>query len=268
MGITNAPINPQIFFGRVMHGRLFPKRNHFNYASYALALPLSKLDNLAIARNRFAALSFYDCDHGECAQGSGGNDLENWAREILGKYGLNDITDDITLICMPRIFGYVFNPVSFWLCRDKEQNLRAVICEVHNTFGEKHSYLCAHPDHRPIVHDDIIKAEKLFHVSPFLEREGRYDFRFDLRDNKFGVWIDFFNGEGKKQLATSLIGGFEAMEARPLRKAFWCYPLITFKAIILIHWQALKLVAKGIKYISKPLQKDVRLSASENLKEQ
>lgn len=244
-----------------MHGRLFPKRNQFTYNIYYLAIPLSQIRNLPIAYNRFAALSFHDKDHGR----RDGSNLENWAREILDKYKIKEANGDIKLICMPRIIGYVFNPVSFWLCYDDQENIRAVLCEVHNTFGERHTYLCAHEDHQPILFDDTLKAEKVFHVSPMLEREGHYEFRFDARSEKFNTWINFFDENGKKQLATALTGQLKEMNTKNLNKAFWCYPLVTFKAIILIHWQALKLLLKGIKYIPRPQQKPERLSTTENL---
>lgn len=252
---------PQIFFGKVMHARLFPKRNNFTYGIYYLSLPLSKIKNLPIAYNRFAPLSFYDRDHGQ----RNGDDLEAWARSILSDYGIGCVDGEIELICMPRIFGYVFNPVSFWLCRDKEGELRAVLCEVNNTFGERHTYLCAHDDHRPITGQDKLKGEKVFHVSPLLKREGYYEFRFDARNDKFKVGIDFYDGAGQKKLVTSLSGKFELMEKGALRKAFWAYPLVTFKAITLIHWQAFKLLVKGIRYISRPPQKPQRVSATDNL---
>ncbi len=255
-------VRPELFFGDVMHGRLFPKRNNFTYGIYYLSLPLSSLDALPIARNKWAFLSFYDRDHGDCD----GSDLNMWARDILKAHNLDRVADgEITLMCMPRILGYVFNPVSFWLCHDVSGGLRAVLCEVHNTFGERHTYLCAHEDQRVIEYEDIMTAQKLFHVSPFLKREGHYTFRFDCRENKFKALIDFYDGQGRKQLVTALSGGFEAMTKSRIRKAFWGYPLVTFKAITLIHWQALKLVAKGIKYIPRPTQKKERLSATTTL---
>jgi len=254
-------IAPQILFGRVMHGRLFPRRNHFNYGIYYLSLPLSRTDNLPIAHNKFAPLSFYDRDHGHCDDGN----LDRWARDILTTYGIDKADGDITLICMPRVFGYVFNPVSFWLCRDKSGALRAVLCEVHNTFGERHTYICAHANQRAISQNDTMRGDKLFHVSPLLKREGHYEFRFNISADKFSVWIDFFDGDNKKQLVTSLNGTFSPMTKQTLRRAFWQYPLVTFKAITLIHWQALKLLAKGIKYIPRPTQKKERVSKMRNL---
>jgi len=244
-----------------MHGRLFPKRNNFTYGIYYLAIPLSQINALPIAHNRFAPLSFYDRDHGHCD----GRDLEEWARTILADHGIKEADGDITLVCMARVFGYVFNPVSFWLCHDKQGGLRAVLCEVHNTFGEKHTYICAHDDHRPITASDVLTGEKAFHVSPLLKREGHYEFRFDVRDERLVISIDFFDAQGKKQLVTSLAGTLKSMNTATLRKAFWRYPLVTFKAIILIHWQALKLLSKGMKYISRPPQKPQCTSTTRNL---
>jgi DUF1365 family protein len=254
-------VDAQLFFGRVMHGRLFPKKNNFTYGIYYLALPLSKLAKIPIAHNTFAPLSFYDRDHGDCD----GSNLEHWARKTLLEYGLSKANGEITLLCMPRVFGYVFNPVSFWLCHDKQGDLRAVLCEVHNTFGERHTYLCAHEDQRVIEHSDVLSGEKLFHVSPLLKREGRYTFRFDVRDGKYGVSIDFYDADDKKQLVTTLMGDFEPMNKQTLRTAFWRYPLVTVKAIILIHWQAAKLLSKGIKYIARPQQKDQKTSGTDKI---
>lgn len=255
-------IEPQIFSGKVMHGRLSPKKNVFSYGIYYVAIPLSKLAHLPLPINRWGALSFYEHDHGACD----GGDLEAWARKLLKKHDLdNAVNGEIQLVCMPRILGYVFNPVSFWLCYDKDQNLRAVLCEVNNTFGERHTYLCATPDHQPISKTSVLKGQKVFHVSPFLEREGHYTFRFDTGSDYFKAWIDFYDADDRKKLVTSLCGTLEPMTKASLRKVFWAHPLVTFKSIALIHWQALKLVFKGIKYIRKPRQFEQTVSTTENL---
>jgi DUF1365 family protein len=254
-------IKPSILFGKVMHKRLFPKVNAFAYEIYYLTIPLSEINNLPLAYNRAGLLSFYDRDHGACD----GSSLEEWARGILYDYNIAHADGEIVLVCMPRILGYVFNPVSFWLCYDKTASLRAVLCEVHNTFGERHTYLCAHDDHRIINKADVMEGQKLFHVSPFLKREGHYTFRFDAHDGKFAAHIDFYDGEGRKQLVTALNGVLQPMSPAALNKAFWHYPLVTFKAIALIHWQAAKLLSKGIKYISKPMQNQEKVSTSSNL---
>lgn len=254
-------IVPQLLTAKVMHKRLFPKENGFHYGIYYYALPLSGLAELPVKVNKPAMVSFYERDHGY----HDGSDLKLWARNILNDYNITKADGEIVLVTMPRILGYVFNPVSFWLCYDETHKLRAVISEVHNTFGEVHSYLCAHEDQRVIEREDVLTAQKLFHVSPFLEREGHYTFRFDVRPETFGVWIDFYDVEGRKKLVTSLLGKLQPLTPKAVRRAFWGHPLVTLKAIFLIHWQAVKLLAKGIKYIPKPLQKKEKVSASDNL---
>ena len=254
-------IKHRIMTGKVMHKRLFPRENSFTYGIYYLALRLKFLKQLQIALNCFSYFSFYERDHGPCD----GSSLDLWARSILSDYDLSDSVEDIELICMPRVLGYVFNPVSFWLCFDSEKNLRAVLCEVHNTFGERHTYVCAHKDHRVISNTDILKGEKVFHVSPFLKREGNYEFRFVYDAERFAAFIDYFDNTGKKQLITSLSGKFSELSKTNVLKAFFRYPLVTFKAVYLIHWQAMKLLLKKIRFISKPAQIDRHITPSNDL---
>lgn len=249
-------IAPQLFTAQVMHSRIFPRRNSFNYGVYYLVLPLPT----APVPGRLA--SFHAKDVGL----RDGSDPTQWVRGILTEYSLNELTHDIVLVAMPRVLGYVFNPVSFYFCLDADGQTRAVLCEVHNTFGEQHSYLCAHADHRPIMSGDWLEADKVFHVSPFLPREGSYKFRFDLRADKLGIWIDYYDAANNKQLLTSLTGEFTPLTAVNLQRAFWRYPLVALKAVLLIHWQALKLVAKGIRYIPRSTQLAEKVAASRELR--
>lgn len=248
-------IAPQIFTAKVMHKRLFPRENGFTYGVYYLALPLpAAAIPGSLVRFDAADLGYRD-----------GSDPSTYAKSILAKYGLEKETQHIMLITMPRVLGYVFNPVSFYLCLDISKRLKAVIAEVHNTFGEQHTYLCAHTNHAPIEADDWLEAAKLFHVSPFLEREGHYRFRFSLQEKKLGIWIDYFDKEKNKQLLTSLTGNLQPLTKQSLRKAFWSHPLVTLKTILLIHWQALKVVRKRIRYIKKPEQYEKKISSTYNL---
>lgn len=246
-----------------MHRRLFPKINQFTYGIYYLALPLSKigksLENTYLKYNRFGLMSFYNKDHGD----RDGTDLRQWADKTLKSQNIDSVDGEIILVTMPRILGYVFNPVSFWYCFDKEQTLKAVICEVNNTFGETHTYVCAY-EQNSIERDTMMKTDKVFHVSPFLTRDGGYQFRFALNDKNMGAWIDYFHENGKKQLLTALSGTFTPMTRQSLRKAFWKYPLVTLKAIFLIHWQAVKLFAKRVEYVPKPAQLLKRVTKTEN----
>lgn len=252
---------PRVMTGTVMHSRLFPARNIFNYGIYYIALPLTQPKPPALPFNCPGLLSFHEKDHGLCD----GSPLLPWIRDILNRYQITQADGEIVLISLPRVCGYVFNPVSFWLCYDRAGGLRAALCEVHNTFGERHSYLCAHTDRRVIQKSDTLEAAKVFHVSPFLEREGHYRFVFDVSEDAMKIQIDYFDAHGKKKLVTSLSGHFEPLSRAALRKAFWRYPLVTIRAITLIHWQALKIIWKGMRYIRRPLQKAETVTTTENL---
>lgn len=248
-------IAPQIFKAKIIHKRLLPKVNTFTYRLYYLAIPLPATSIPSWVQSfPKEDLGYRD---GYCP--------EIWARSILKSYNLSEKTAHIMLITMPRVLGYVFNPVSFYLCFDSEKHLRAVISEVHNTFGEQHSYLCAHPDHKPIDRQEWMEAEKLFHVSPFLERNGRYHFRFDIQPEKIGISIDYYDKENNKQFFALLAGDLSPLNRSSLSRVFWEHPLVTLKAICLIHWQALKLLAKGIRYIPKPRPYTKKLTVSDKL---
>lgn len=244
-------ITPQIFNAKVMHKRLSPRKNHFVYEVYYLALPLPTSE----VKRRF--LSFEPKDLGF----KDGTDPEIFARQILKTYGFERKIKNMMLVTMPKVLGYVFNPVSFYFCFDENKNLLAVIAEVHNTFGEDHSYFCAHPDSSPMDSDEWLEAKKNFHVSPFLPRNGSYRFKFSLKENTLGIWIDYFDADNNKQLMTSLIGTLKPLHESSLHKAFWAHPFLTLKTIGLIHLQALKLFCKNIPYFKKPEQDSEKLSA-------
>jgi len=261
---------PKLLNAKVFHKRLSPKVNSFTYGIYYYCLPLSQLSstninlansNLEFPINKKGLVSFYLKDHGH----KDGSCLTSWAKEVLKRFDVHQANGEIVLVAMPRVLGYVFNPVSFWLCLDRNEQLRAVICEVNNTFGETHCYLCRHEDGRPIEVNDKLQAKKLFHVSPFIEREGHYEFRFNFKEDCFAACIDLFNASGDKTLVTSLSGRLSPLTKSAVNTAFWKHPLVTFKAIYLIHWQALKLISKGIKHLSKPKQKPEKFSTTSNL---
>lgn len=247
-------IEPHILFGNVMHKRLLPKINSFRYKIYYLVLPLSKLhsgvENKFFKFNKWGLLSFYNRDHGY----RNDDNPEVWARDVLKKHGVTSANGGIILVTMPRVLGYVFNPVSFWYCFDPLKKLRAVICEVNNTFGETHSYVCVHDDQGEITQDDILVGQKMFHVSPFLEREGMYQFRFSMRSDKMGAWINFYDAQDKQKLVTVLSGKFSKLDEGQVLRAFLKHPLVTLKAITLIHWQAVKLFFNRTEYVPKPPQ--------------
>ena len=187
-----------------------------------------------------------DRDHGGApGQGRGAA----WVREVLGAHQLLQPAR-ISLLTQPRVLGYVFNPVSFWLCHDADEALVAVIAEVTNTFGERHSYLCHKPDCGPIGPSDRLQATKIFYVSPFQPIEGGYVFRFDIRPDRLGIWIDYSQGEGG--LIATLTGHRRALTNRSILRAMLLRPMGARRVMALIFWQALKLKVKGARYRVRP----------------
>lgn len=245
-------VKAQIYTAKVMHKRLFPKINAFTYGVYYLAFPLPHKN----IKGMFTRFDPHDIGFRD------GRDPFDFARSIITNYGLANSVKDIMLITMPKILGYVFNPVSFYFCLDQDKNIKAVICEVHNTFKEQHIYLCAHEDHQTIKQNDWLEAEKIFHVSPFLERNGKYRFRFSVHENKLNIFINYVDQDGQIQLITSMVGSLVPLTAKSLRSAFFKHPFVTLKTILLIHFQAFKLMGKKIKYKNKPQQNQMRISAS------
>jgi uncharacterized protein len=248
---------PSLIHGEVMHRRHRPVGNAFTYRSFCLALPLARIGDLAglgLAHNRRALVSFFDHDHGE----RDGSALEPWLRRLLAA---EDVVADgeIVLYAFPRMLGYVFNPVSFWLCHDRDGRVRAVLCEVCNTFGECHNYLLAHPDNRPLVSGETVASRKAFHVSPFCETKGSYRFRFHFAADRWLARIDYHDTIGESDTATleplletSVSGVPEPLSPMAVRGLLWRYRWFTLGVILRIHWQAVKLWAKQVPYVPKP----------------
>jgi DUF1365 family protein len=240
-----------LFRGRVMHARLRPRQHVFSYPIFFLRLRVDALDRLScrfLSVDGFNLVSFHRRDHGP----RDGSDLLPWIRDLLAREGCGFADGEIWLQSFPRVLGYVFNPVSFWLCHDREGGLRAVLCEVNNTFGEHHNYLLAHEDGRLIRADDVMQARKIFHVSPFFPVSGRYSFRFAPAEASTVFRIDYEDDEGKI-LLTSVSGQGQPLRAAALLRCFLAHPWMTMLVIVRIHWQALRLWRKGIPFLSKPV---------------
>ena len=240
----------QIFFGGVMHARLRPKRNAFRYGVFFLRFPLSaiqELENILFSVNRWNIFSFHFRDHGA----RDGSPPEPWIRYQLARAGVSEADGEIYLQIFPRMLGYVFNPVSFWMCHDKDGALRAALCEVNNTFGEHHSYLLVHPDRRPIEAGDSLVVRKALHVSPFCEVVGDYAFQFQVDERASCIRIDYADPQGRL-LLTSVWGKAVRFGLGSLARAFFLYPWMTLGVIARIHYQAAKLWCKGVPWFSKP----------------
>lgn len=243
---------PSLAFGAVMHERFAPVSHRFSYTMFTVCLPLSSLDAAAspiFGIERLRLFSFYRRDHGA----RDGSLLLPWLRKILRRHDLEEVCDgEVMLQTMPRLFGFVFNPVSFWYCLDREGHVRAVLAEVNNTFGEHHNYLVAHEDSRPIGADDTLLARKVFHVSPFYPVSGEYAFRFHTTGAHLRVAIDYLDS-GDLQLATRVSGRLQPLTAASLFKAWLRCPLLTLGVVARINMQALRLFAKRVPFFHKPL---------------
>lgn len=240
-----------IYTGEVMHRRLAPVGHAFRYGVFFMRLrvdaPPARWPAL-MSRNRWNLFSFYDADHGP----RDGSALEPWLRDLLSKNGLDCADGAIWLQTFPRVLGYVFNPVSFWLCHDRDGALRAVLAAVSNTFGEHHHYLVAHTDARPITSGDWLKASKVFHVSPFFPVTGEYSFRFTDTGERCCFRIDYDDGRGAR-LLTSVGGVAAPLQTPALAFAFFRYPWMTLGVMLRIHYHALRLWLKRLPFYSKPL---------------
>lgn len=234
--------------GYTWHGRKGAIRNAFRYNVDFVMLDAEAVvgSNFAFGRNRFGLFSLRDRDHGGPPEKGRG---ACWVREVLEAHGI-PAPHRIELLAQPRVLGYVFNPVSFWLCWDEAGELRTVISEVTNTYGDRHSYLCHHKDHAAIMPHDELMAQKILHVSPFQRVTGGYRFRFDITDDRIGIWIDFTDGDGG--VTATLVGSRAPLRRSGVVLAMLRRPFGTRRVMALIHWQALKLWLKGALFRTRP----------------
>ena len=183
-----------IYSGFVTHRRFKPKRHFFSYKTFSLLIDLNEVEDLGrkikfFSYNKFNILSFYDSDHGP----RDGSSLFRWVKKTLAKSKINIGSGSVKLLCYPRFFGYVFNPLSIFYCYDENSQLKAVLYEVKNTFNEQHTYVFpTSPSSNLILH----KCDKKFYVSPFIEMKTFYNFRLLKPGNTINVFIKQADIEG------------------------------------------------------------------------
>jgi uncharacterized protein len=236
-------LNSALYSGSVLHRRVRPVIHTLRYRVFWLLLDLDEIDDLAktlwlFSRNRFNALGFYDRDHGDGETAP----LRTQIRQQLSKA---DVRADgkILILSMPRILGYVFNPLSVYFCYDADDELKAIVYQVHNTFGERHNYVLPVCDAGGRIQQ---QCEKAFYVSPFLGMDLRYAFNVVPPGQGINVSIRGYDSSGLVIL-TALSGERRELSDRSLFFALCAFPFLTLKVVAAIHWHALRLYFKGLK---------------------
>ena len=256
---SSLPMPAAMYAARVMHRRLVKPFYRFVYRVFYLLLDVDRVDDAArglvlFSHNRFNLLAFHDRDHGHGQEGQ----LRTWAEHALRESGIELEGGRIRLLCMPRMLGFVFNPISLWYCEHRDGTLRAVIAEVRNTFGEKHSYVLASGG-APVAYESVQEKDKCFHVSPFFDLVGRYQFRLSEPAERLRVLIHETR-EGIPILDATLAGERVALTDRAIAWQVLKMPAMTLKVVAGIHWEALKIWLRGARFHRKPEPPSVDIS--------
>lgn len=240
-----------LYVGHVVHRRLAPTRHRLLYALFQMLLDLDEIPKLTrrlrlFSHNRFNVFSFHDRDHGDGRTGP----LGGYVRGLLADAGVDIGAGRIKLLCMPRLFGHVFNPISLYFCHAEDGRLAAMLYEVTNTYKERHSYLIAVPaDDGPVVRQSCRKA--LF-VSPFMDMDMAYEFTVALPGETICTTVRGRSASGDPMIVATFRGRREALTDGALAMALATHPFLTLKVVAAIHWEAVKLLIKGLKLRPHP----------------
>ncbi len=238
-----------LYFGRVTHQRMRPKRHFLAYWLFMMLVDIDELPRLGgalrlFSYNRFGLVSFYDRDHGA----GDGENLRSYVERYLAEAGIAADGGPIRLLCLPRILGYVFNPISVYFCYRSIGGLSAILYEVSNTFGQRHTYLIpVRGEEGPVTQS----CEKRLYVSPFMEMAMRYDFRVIPPAQSVSITVNAGDPDGLL-IATCFAGRRTVLSDRTLARTLAAYPLLTLKVIAGIHWEALLLLLKGLRLTRRP----------------
>ena len=240
-----------IYNGKVIHKRFKPKKHFFSYKVFSLLIDLDEINNIDkkiifFSHNKFNLISFYDKDHGD----RNNTNLKDWVLKNLKSININDQNIKIKVLCYPRILGYVFNPLSIFFVYNLNSSLIAIMYEVKNTFGEQHTYVFKANSVNKNIKNNCTKK---FYVSPFMDLNSRYFFRITNPGENLSVLINQKDKDGKLLFA-SQDGSRIDLNTKNLIFSYLKHPLMTFKVILAIHFEALRLWLKGIKLVSKKIK--------------
>ncbi len=242
--------DPAVLYAcEVMHRRYEPISYLFRYRIFSLLIDIDRLEELNrqspfFSVDRFNLLSFRRHDH----LPRGEQELRAWADRILAQSGLDGASLRIRLLCMPRVLGWGFDPLSIWYCDTHLGEPVAAICEVHNTFGERHCYLLRARDGEWPLRES---SDKAFHVSPFMDVRGRYTFALGQPGEQLRVAIQL-SDDGEPLLSATQLGEMRRFSSRNLLRFFLRIPFQTAKVLGAIHWHALKIWLRGVPFFRKP----------------
>jgi DUF1365 family protein len=242
-------VSSGLYLGSVTHLRVKPRRHRFRYRLFMALFDLDEMDQLdrgltLFSHNRANVFSFFDRDH----LSGDGEPLRAQVERLLQRAGLPCDGGAIRLLCMPRMFGYAFNPISVYFCHRRDGALMATLYEVNNTFGQRHAYLIGAPASDGWITQQCVKQ---LHVSPFMDMDLTYTFhiRAPRADIAFNVNA---HKAGSLVLATGFLGRRAEFGDRMLSKLIFAFPLLTFKVILAIHFEALRLLLKGVRLRPSP----------------
>ncbi len=257
----------RVYLGRVAHTRLTPFKHALDYRIFSMLVDIDAIPELArtsklFRHNRFGLFSFHDADHGARDV----SPLRPWVEAALRKAGIVLATPTIHALCIPRILGYVFNPLTIYYCRDAQGALRAIVYEVKNTFGEQHGYVLEAPAERANDRPGALIRQgvaKRFHVSPFMDVAGGYRFTVATPGEKLAVSIRYQDDDGRDLLIATHTGRGAPFGDKALLRALARHPGMAAKVMLGIHWEALKLWIKGAKFHRKPAPPNAEVSFQE-----
>lgn len=240
-----------MYFGEVVHQRVSPRAHRLRYRVFQNLFDIDELPRLdgklrLFSHNGTNFLAFHDSDHGD-----GAGTLRTYVENLLKQTGRPADGGRIALLCMPRIFGFVFNPLSIYYCYSRRDELHTIIYEVNNTFGERHSYLIPVES---VTSGQIKQAcGKKFYVSPFMDMDMSYEFTLTLPGETLATSINGSHADGSPMIFAAFTGVRRELSDSTLLRALVTYPFLTLGVVAAIHWEAAKLFTKGLRFRRRPL---------------
>jgi DUF1365 family protein len=242
-------VRSALYTGTLVHARRTPKENVFRYPVCFYLLDLDELPALDRGLRFFSyngrnLVTLRDRDH----LGDPARTIRENVLDFLDGRGIDLAGGRILLLTNLRVLGYVFNPVSFYYCYGPDGELRCMVAEVSNTFGEMHPYLLGEGQR---TGEHAYTARKRMHVSPFFSLDQEYRFFFSEPGERLHARVDVWEG-GQRRLGSVLAGTRQPLLNSTLGNALLRYPLMPQQVISRIHWQALRLYLKGVPFHPKP----------------